>query len=110
MILGIGSLLFGFVFLLKGADWLVDVSCSIAKRAGISHLIIGLTLVAFGTSLPEFFINIASRIQGETDITIGDIFGSNIANILLVLGLAAVVRPVSFKRSTMMFEIPFALA
>lgn len=103
-------LLLGFTLLLKGADWLVDGSCSIAKRAGISQLIIGLTLVAFGTSLPEFFINIASRIGGEADITIGDVLGSNIANILLVLGLAAAIRPLVFKKSTMILEIPFAFA
>src|SRR3989338_3859692 len=110
MILAAVLLIFGFVVLLKGADWLVDGSCSIARHAGISQLIIGLTLVSFGTSLPEFFINIASRISGEADITVGDVLGSNIANILLVLGLAAAVRPVTFKKSTMFTEIPFALA
>ena len=110
MLQATGLLLIGFALLLKGADWLVDGSCLIAKRAGISQLIIGLTLVAFGTSLPEFFINIASRVQGEADITIGDVLGSNIANILLVLGLAAAIRPLCFKRSTMILEIPFALA
>ena len=110
MIQATGLLLIGFMLLLKGGDWLVGGSCSMAQRAGISQLIVGLTLVAFGTSLPEFLINIASRIQGETDVTIGDVLGSNIANILLVLGLTAAIRPVTFKRSTMMLEIPFALA
>lgn len=110
MILATCLLLLGLTLLLKGSDWLIDGSCSIAKRAGISQLIIGLTLVSFGTSLPEFFINIVSRIKGESDITLGDILGSNIANILLVLGLSAVIRPLTFKRSTMILEIPYAFA
>lgn len=104
------SLVLGFALLLKGAEWLVDGSCSIAKRTGVSQHIIGLTLVAFGTSLPEFVVNIASRIEGETDITVGNVLGADIANILLILGLSAVVHPLVFKKSSLLIEIPFALA
>lgn len=109
MILSVGILIAGFVVLLKGADWLVEGSCVIARRAGISQLVIGLTFVSFGTSLPEFFINIASRMGGSSGITVGNILGSNIANILLILGLAAMARPLVFGQSTMVWEIPFAM-
>lgn len=110
MILSIIFLIIGFLLLLKGADWLIEGACSAAKRAGISQLIVALTLISFGTSTPELFINFASRLAGDTDITLGDILGSNIANILLILGLAACVRPLAFRNSTVIWEIPFALA
>lgn len=110
MILSIIFLIIGFLLLLKGADWLIEGACSAAKRAGISQLIVALTLISFGTSTPELFINFASRLAGDTDITLGDILGSNIANILLILGLVACVRPLAFRNSTVIWEIPFALA
>jgi cation:H+ antiporter len=109
MILAVGTLLLGFALLLKGADWLVEGSCAIAERAGVSQLIIGLTFVSFGTSLPEFFVNIASRAGGDAGITVGNILGSNIANILLILGLSAVIQPLVIRKSTLVWEIPFAL-
>ncbi len=99
----------GFVFLIKGAGFLVDGASSIAKRLGISALVIGLTIVAFGTSAPELIVNIFASIQGNTDIAIGNILGSNIANILLILGICAVIYPLAVKRSTTWKEIPLAL-
>ena len=99
----------GFVALIKGADALVDGSSSIARKANISPLVIGLTIVAFGTSAPEFIVNIFASAGGNTDIAIGNILGSNIANILLVLGITAMVYPVAAKNNTVLKEIPFSL-
>ncbi len=99
----------GFALLIKGANLLVDGASSIAQRFGISALVIGLTIVAFGTSAPELIVNILSSIQGNTDIAIGNILGSNIANILLILGISAVIFPLAVKRSTVWKEIPLAL-
>jgi cation:H+ antiporter len=97
----------GFYILIKGADVLVDGASSIAKRLHISDIVIGLTIVAFGTSMPELFVNLFSSINGNTDIAIGNIIGSNIANILLILGISAVVFPISVKSQTIWKEIPF---
>jgi len=99
----------GFVLLIKGADALVDGASSIAKRSNISPVVIGLTIVAFGTSAPEFIVNLIASAQGNTDIAIGNILGSNIANILLVLGITAMVYPVAAKNNTVLKEIPFSL-
>ena len=99
----------GFVLLIKGADMLVDGSVSLAKRYGISAIVIGLTIVAFGTSTPELAVNIMSAIRGSTDIAIGNILGSNIANIFLILGVSAIVAPLTVHRNTIAKEIPFSL-
>jgi len=99
----------GFVVLIKGADLLVDGSSSVAKKLNIPDLVIGLTVVAFGTSTPELFVNIAASLQGNADIAIGNILGSNIANVLLILGVAAVIAPLTVQRSTTWKEIPFSL-
>ncbi len=99
----------GFVILVKGADLLVDGSKAIAKRFNISNLIIGLTIVAFGTSLPELFVNIYSGMKGSSDIAIGNILGSNIANVFLILGIAAIIYPLRVQRTTILYEIPFNL-
>lgn len=99
----------GFVVLIKGADLLVDGSSSLASRFGVSPMVIGLTIVAFGTSAPELVVNLMASLSGNTDIAIGNVVGSNIANILLILGAAAVVYPLTVKRSTVWKEIPFAL-
>ena len=99
----------GFFLLIKGADYLVKGSSSLAKTLRISPLIIGLTVVAFGTSLPELFINIIAAVKGTTDIAIGNIIGSNIANILLVLGIAAIIFSLRVEYSTVTKEIPFSL-
>lgn len=98
----------GFVLLIKGADFLVDGSVSIAKRFGVSNLAIGLTLVAFGTSAPELVVNIVSSLKGEPDLAIGNIIGSNIANIFLILGVSAVIFPLTVRHNTVWKEIPLS--
>ncbi len=99
----------GFVALIKGADWLVAGASSLAARLGVSALVIGLTIVAFGTSAPELIVNLLASYNGNTDIAIGNILGSNIANILLILGISAIIYPLSVSRGTAWREIPFAL-
>lgn len=99
----------GFVLLIKGADWLVSGASSLADRLKISALVIGLTIVAFGTSAPELTVNLLAAFKGSTDIAIGNIIGSNIANILLILGIAAMIFPLAVRRGTVWREIPFAL-
>ncbi|PIR89639.1 MAG: sodium:proton exchanger [Candidatus Harrisonbacteria bacterium CG10_big_fil_rev_8_21_14_0_10_40_38] len=99
----------GFVALLKGADFLVEGASSLAKRFGVSTLFIGLTVVAFGTSMPELVVNIFASANGQSDIAIGNILGSNIANILLILGVAATISGLTLSRGTVWREIPFAL-
>lgn len=99
----------GFGLLIKGADFLVDGSSSLAKKFGVPSLLIGLTVVAFGTSMPELIVNIFSATRGATDIAVGNVVGSNIANILLVLGLTALICPLKVHRSTVWKEIPFSL-
>jgi len=99
----------GFIFLIKGADFLVDGASAIARRLHISDLVIGLTVVAFGTSMPELFVNIFASFQGKTDIAIGNAVGSNIANIFLILGVASVIYPLAVTRGTVWKEIPFSL-
>jgi len=99
----------GFVFLIKGADILIDGSSSIAKRFGLSAFFIGLTIVAFGTSAPELVINIMANIKGNSGIVLGNIIGANIANTLLILGVAAVISPLVIKRRTIHKEIPYLL-
>ena len=107
--LAIVVLLAGFVFLVKGADFLVDGAIGIARRLNISNLVIGLTVVAFGTSTPELFVNITAGISGNTDIAVGNVLGSNIANIFLILGVSAVIYPLEVTTGTVWKEIPFSL-
>src|SRR3989344_4824148 len=102
-------LLIGFIFLIKGAGFLVDGASSLAKKFNISNLVIGLTVVAFGTSAPELFVNLFASINGTTDIAIGNIVGSNIVNILFILGICAVIRPLTVKSGTVWKEIPMSL-
>jgi cation:H+ antiporter len=99
----------GFFLLIKGADLLVDGSASIAKKLKISSIVIGLTIVAFGTSAPEFIVNIFASARGNSEIAIGNILGSNIANILLILGISAIIYPITAKTNTVLKEIPFSL-
>jgi cation:H+ antiporter len=99
----------GFVVLIKGADLLVDGASSIAKKLNVSDLVIGLTVVAFGTSMPELFVNVFASIKGNVDIAIGNILGSNIANILLILGISAIIFPLTVHSNTVWKEIPFTL-
>ncbi|RMD51629.1 sodium:calcium antiporter [Candidatus Parcubacteria bacterium] len=102
-------LIIGFTLLAKGADYMVDGAASIADRFGVSHLIIGLTIVAFGTSAPELAVNIFSAVQGSTAMALGNINGSNIANILLILGVASLITSIPIKSGTVAKEIPFML-
>jgi len=99
----------GIFLLIKGADYLVSGSSSLAKRLGIPSLVIGLTVVAFGTSMPELVVNVIAAINGSGDIAFGNIIGSNISNILLILGITAIIIPLSFQKSTFYKEIPFSL-
>ncbi|MDO9275432.1 MAG: calcium/sodium antiporter [Lutibacter sp.] len=99
----------GFFLLIKGANLLVDGSASIAKRYKISNIVIGLTIVAFGTSTPEFIVNIFASVNGNTEIAIGNILGSNIANILLILGISSIIYPLATKQNTVWKEIPLSL-
>ena len=95
--------------LIKGADILVDGSSGIAKKMHISEIIIGLTIVSIGTSMPELFVSTSSALQGLSDISIGNVIGSNISNLLLVLGVSALVCPVKFQKQTKMIENPMAI-
>ena len=99
----------GFVILIKGADLLVDGASAIAKRFKVSDLVIGLTVVAFGTSTPELFVNIMASLQGNTDIAIGNVVGSNIANVFLILGVSSIIYPLAVAKGTVWKEIPFSL-
>ncbi len=109
MLLPVIYLILGLVLLIKGADFLVSGAVSIARRLHVSDLVIGLTVVAFGTSCPELFVNLLASIRGTTDIAIGNIIGSNIANILLILGVSALIHPLSVTRGTVWKGIPFSL-
>ena len=107
MFLQVIILLAGFLFLVKGADWFVEGAASIAKKLGIPQLIIGLTIVAMGTSMPEAAVSITAAINKNAGITIGNVVGSNILNILIILGITAVITNVAIQRSTLLYEIPF---
>jgi cation:H+ antiporter len=104
-----GLFILGFVILIKGADFLVDGASSIAKKYGISPFVIGITVVAFGTSMPELLVNIFSSAQGAPELAIGNIIGSNISNILLVLGIAAFIFPLTLEKGTVWKAIPLSL-
>lgn len=99
----------GFALFIKGADWLVTGASSLAYKFGISALVVGLTIVAFGTSAPELIVSVLASSSGNVDIAIGNITGSNIANILLILGVSSIVYPLSVQKSTVWKEIPFAV-
>lgn len=109
MILEIGLLILGLVLLTVGADWFVKGASKIATVLGIPPLIIGLTLVAFGTSAPELAVSLKGVFSGETDVTIGNVVGSNILNVLLILGLASVITPLVVKRSLAKIDVPFLI-
>jgi len=102
-------LLVGFVLLIKGADLIVDGGSRLARRFGVSELAVGLTIVSVGTSLPELVINIFASAQGSSELAIGNVLGSNVANILLILGVAALIRALPIRDSTVLSEIPFSL-
>ena len=99
----------GLILLVIGSNWLVDGASSLARRFNISDLVIGLTIVAFGTSSPELVVNLVASFNGNTDIAIGNVVGSNIFNILLILGISAMITPVVVKSTTTWKEIPFSI-
>ncbi|MDP4912578.1 MAG: calcium/sodium antiporter [Pseudomonadales bacterium] len=99
----------GLLILIKCADLMVAGSVSVARKLGVSTLVIGLTVVSFGTSLPEMLVSVNAGLDGNADLAISNIVGSNIANVLLVLGLAAIIRPLPVQNSTVVSEIPFSL-
>lgn len=108
MFLNFSLLILGLVFVSIGADKVVEGASAIAKKLRVSDLVIGLTIVAFGTSAPELVVNIVSSIKKNSDIALGNIIGSNIFNILVVAGLSAMLRPISVKHSTLKKEIPLS--
>lgn len=109
MLMQIIFLAAGFALLVKGADWFVDGASAIAEKLRVPQLIIGLTVVAMGTSAPEAAISISAALKGSADITIGNIVGSNILNILIILGLSAVLSPLAVDRGTIFRDLPFLI-
>lgn len=103
------ALVVGFVLLVKGADWFVEGSAGIANKFGIPQIVIGLTIVAMGTSMPEAAVSISAALRGSAEITIGNVLGSNIMNILVILGLTAVVRRIAVQKTTIHYEIPMVI-
>ena len=108
--LAIILIIIGFVLLVKGADWLVKAATSIAKKFNLSEILIGLTIVAIGTSLPEIFITITSAIDGHSDLIIGNAVGSCICNFMLVIGLTSLVKPVRLDKRIVKRHLPIGLA
>lgn len=102
-------LVIGFAMLMKGADWFVEGASAVADRLGIPLIVIGLTIAAMGTSLPEAAVSISAATKGSAGITIGNVVGSNIMNVLVILGLTGVIRKVSVQKNTIRYEIPFTI-
>lgn len=109
MLLSVFLIIIGFIFLIASADLLVDGSSGIAKKFHIPEIIIGLTIVSIGTSMPELFVSITSALEGHSDMSLGNIIGSNLSNLLLILGLSAIIKPVVFQKETRLYEIPMCL-
>lgn len=109
MIVNIILILVGFVLLIKGADFLVSGASGVAKKFHIPEIIIGLTIVSMGTSMPELFVSVTSACNGYADLSMGNVIGSNVCNLLLILGLSATIRAIKFKKETKFIEIPMCL-
>ena len=109
LVLPIILLIVGFVLLIKGADWMVDGASSIATHFKVSKTLIGLTIIAFGTSAPELAVSISSLASGSTDMFLGNVIGSNIINVLLLIGVGALICPIKVSRETVKKEIPILL-
>lgn len=109
MIISIMWLIIGFILLIKGADYLVDGSSAFAKKVSVREIVIGLTIVSFGTSTPELVVNVFASFQDKTNVAFGNIIGSNIVNVLLILGITAIIRPIRTEKNTVWREIPFSL-
>ena len=102
-------IIIGFILLIKGADFLVSGSSNIAKKFHIPEIVIGLTIVSIGTSMPELFVSITSALEKHSDMAIGNVIGSNLCNLLLILGLSTIIKSVKFQKETRIFEIPMCL-
>ena len=109
MFISVVLIIFGFILLIKGADFLVDGASNIAKKFHIPEIIIGLTIISIGTSMPELFVSITSALEGHSDMAIGNVLGSNICNLFLILGVSAILNPIAFKKETKLIEIPMCL-
>lgn len=109
VVIQLALLAVGFVLLVKGADWFVEGASRVAEKFGIPQLVIGLTIVAMGTSLPEAAVSVSAALKGSAEITIGNIVGSNIMNVLLILGITSVITPIAVQVSTVKYEIPFVI-
>lgn len=110
MTLEIIWIIVGFILLIKGADFLVDGASNVAKKFHIPEIIIGLTIVSIGTSMPELFVSITSAIEGYPDMAVGNVIGSNLCNLLLILGLSSMIQAIEFKKETRLIETPMTLA
>lgn len=102
-------LAFGFFMLIKGADWFVEGASKIADKLGVPQLVIGLTIVAMGTSAPETAVSISAALKGSAEIAVGNVLGSNIMNILIILGITSIIIPLSVQKSTVKYELPFMI-
>lgn len=109
IVLQIILLIVGFIILIKGADWLIDGASSAASHFKVSKMLIGLTIIAFGTGAPEFAVSISSLLNGTTDMLLGNVIGSNITNILLLIGIGALIYPIKIKKNTVSKELPLLL-
>lgn len=106
MIQNIVFIAIGFAMLMLGAQWLVDGASTIARKYHIPEIVIGLTIVSIGTSMPEFMVSFTSAFEGHSDISLGNVIGSNICNLLLILGLTSLVCPLVFQKTTKKYDIP----
>lgn len=109
LIVNLMLIFLGFALLIKGADFLVDGASNVAKKFNIPQIVIGLTIVAIGTSMPELVVSVTSALSGYSDMSIGNIVGSNIANLFLILGICSIINPLIFKKETRIFENPFTI-
>lgn len=110
MLVNVLLIAFGFLLLIKGADFLVDGASDIAKKFHIPQIIIGLTIVSIGTSMPELFVSITSALEGYSDMALGNVIGSNLCNLLFILGISSIIMPVKFQKETRLIEVPICLA
>ena len=106
MLIEILLIIVGFVLLIKGADYLVDGASNIANKFHIPEIIIGLTIVSIGTSMPELFVSLTSALEGYSDMAMGNVIGSNVCNLLLILGLSSIIKTIKFQENTKKYEIP----
>ena len=109
VMLNLGILIAGFILLIKGADFFVKGASTIARKFGVPQIVIGLTVVAMGTSAPEAAVSISAAVSGNADITIGNVIGSNIMNVLVILGLTALIAPIAVDRKAIKVDMPFML-